>query len=367
MQSCIIIGDWRNMKKNLKRIKKPEETYTFIDLFAGIGGFRTALIKNGGSCVFSSEWDKNSQKTYFDNYNEKPKGDITKINAAEIPKHDVLCAGFPCQAFSVSGKRLGFDDTRGTLFREIARIAKHHQPKVLFLENVKNLLRHDNGNTIKVILNTLEEIGYTPFVKMLRSSDFNVPQARERIYIVCFRNDLGITEFNYPEPVNETKVVKDILEKEPVDTSFYIERDDIDMYGIDKKIADPRRPSQVGKINKGGQGERIYSIDAAGATLSAYGGGAAAKTGAYLIAGKVRKLTPRECARMQGYTDDFILPDKKNIAYKQFGDSVSVPVLEAVMERILVSCPSLCSTSVKNKNSKKDTISKLSLENNYAK
>ncbi len=341
---------------------------TFIDLFAGIGGFRTALMKNGGTCVFSSEWDKNSQKTYFDNYNEMPEGDITKIDAKDIPKHDVICAGFPCQAFSVSGKRLGFDDTRGTLFRDVARIAKHHQPKVLFLENVKNLLRHDGGNTITVILNTLEEIGYTPFVKMLKSSDFNVPQARERIYIVCFRKDLGITEFDYPEPVANTKVVKDILENEPVDPTLYINRNDIDMYGIGKIITDPRKPLQIGKINKGGQGERIYSIDAAGVTLSAYGGGAAAKTGAYLIDGKVRKLTPRECARMQGYSDKFKLPEKKNIAFKQFGDSVSVPVLEAIMERIIVTCPALLSSkSIVLEPKEKDNINQLSLVSNYAK
>lgn len=356
------------MQKNLTNKKKNNDAYTFIDLFAGIGGFRTALTRNGGTCVFSSEWDKNSQKSYFDNYNEMPEGDITKIDAKDIPKHDIICAGFPCQAFSVSGKRLGFDDTRGTLFRDVARIAKHHQPKVLFLENVKNLLRHDGGNTITVILNTLEEIGYTPFVKMLKSSDFNVPQARERIYIVCFRKDLGITEFDYPEPVANTKVVKDILEKEPVDSSLYINRNDIDMYGISKKIIDPRKPLQIGKINKGGQGERIYSIDAAGATLSAYGGGAAAKTGAYFIDGKVRKLTPRECARMQGYSDEFILPDKKNTAFKQFGDSVSVPVLEAIMERIIITCPALLSSKSKViVQVGKENINQLSLDSSYAK
>lgn len=355
------------MKNNFTKKKKYKNAYTFIDLFAGIGGFRTALTKNGGICVFSSEWDKNSQQTYFDNYNEKPDGDITKIDAKDIPKHDVICAGFPCQAFSVSGKRLGFDDTRGTLFRDIARIAKYHQPKVLFLENVKNLLRHDDGNTITVILNTLQEIGYTPFVKMLKSSDYNVPQARERIYIICFRKDLGITEFDFPEPTASTRVVRDILEKEPVDSSLYINRSDIDLYGINKKVIDPRKPLQIGKINKGGQGERIYSIDSAGITLSAYGGGAASKTGAYLIDGKVRKLTPRECARMQGYSDEFKLPDKKNIAFKQFGDSVSVPVLEAIMERIIITCPALLDSNSKVSESvKKEYFNQLSLVNGYA-
>lgn len=349
-----------------KNISDRTATYTFIDLFAGIGGFRTALVENGGVCVFSSEWDKNSQKTYLDNYNELPSGDITKISETSIPKHDVLCAGFPCQAFSVSGKRLGFDDTRGTLFRDIARIAKYHQPKVLFLENVKNLLRHDNGNTIAVITNTLKEIGYTPFIKMLRSSDFGVPQARERVYIVCFRNDLGIKEFSFPDTQSKHKIVQDILEKEPVDESLYIVRDDIDLYGLDKKVIDPRKPLQLGRINKGGQGERIYSVEAAGVTLSAYGGGAAAKTGAYYINGKIRKLTPRECARMQGYSDDFIIPLNKNLAFKQFGDSVSVPVINTIMKNILNYCPSLCESAVNEDDIAVDKYRQLSISEIYA-
>ncbi len=310
-------------------------SFRFIDLFAGIGGFRLALEDFHGECVFSSEWDKNSQATYLSNFHDLPMGDITQIAESDIPAHDVLCAGFPCQAFSISGKMLGFDDTRGTLFRDVARIAKYHQPKVLFLENVKNLLKHDGGKTIEVILNTLKEIGYTPFLKILRSSDFNLPQARERVYIICFRNDLGITQFSFPEMIFENKVVRDILETEPVDPIYYIQRQDIFLNASNKIVKDPRRPLQVGKINKGGQGERIYSIDSAGITLSAYGGGAASKTGAYLVGDKIRKLTPRECARMQGFPESFILPTKRNIAYKQFGDSVSVPVLKMIFKNIL--------------------------------
>lgn len=314
--------------------------FSFIDLFAGIGGFRLALEKQGGVCVFSSEWDKNSQKTYSDNFGEIPHGDITKIKASTIPPHDVLCAGFPCQAFSISGKRLGFDDTRGTLFRDIARIAKFHKPRILFLENVKNILKHDNGNTIHVIKNTLEEIGYTPHIQMLRSSDFGVPQARERVYFIAFRNDLDIKNFKFPVGNSKVKVVKDILEENP-DKECYIVRNDIQINKKNPIIVDKRKPMQIGTINKGGQGERIYSVNAAGITLSAYGGGAASKTGAYQVNGKIRKLTPRECARMQGFPEKFVLPTKRNIAYKQFGDSVSVPVLENVFNSVLKAYPQL--------------------------
>lgn len=313
-------------------------TFTFIDLFAGIGGFRIALEKLEGTCVFSSEWDKDSKKVYEDNFGELPYGDITKIKEKEIPSHDVLCAGFPCQSFSISGKRLGFNDTRGTLFFDVARIIKYHQPKVLFLENVKNLTKHDNGKTLLVILNALKELGYIVFHKVLRSSDYGMPQARERIYIVGFRKDLDVQHFEFPLPADETRIVKGILEPESVVGNIYINRKDINIYGFEKNVIDPRRPLQIGIINKGGQGERIYSIYAAGITLSAYGGGAASKTGAYFVNNKIRKLTTRECARMQGFPESFILFQNRNIAYKQFGDSVSIPVLEAIFKNVLKSC-----------------------------
>lgn len=322
--------------------KNKQKTFSFIDLFAGIGGFRLALKDSGGACVFSSEWDKNSQETYLKNFGELPHGDITQIKEKEIPEHDVLCAGFPCQAFSISGKMLGFKDIRGTLFFDIARIAKHHKPDVLFLENVKNLVKHDEGKTFKAITNVLEEIGYNPFFKVLKSSNFGVPQARERIYIVAFRKDLNIKEFNFPESTGEIKIVKDILEKkEFVPQQCYISRPDIKVYGDEKKVIDATRPLQIGTINSGGQGERIYSPYASGITLSAYGGGAASKTGAYMVDGKIRKLTARECARMQGFPEDFKIPENRNIAYKQFGDSVSVPVLRLIFAEIIKQYPDL--------------------------
>jgi len=326
----------------MSKQKLDKKTFSFIDLFAGVGGFRLALEDFGGTCVFSSEWDENSQDVYLKNFGELPHGDITKIKEKEIPEHDILCAGFPCQAFSISGKRLGFKDIRGTLFFEIARIAKYHKPDILFLENVKNFAKHDNGNTLNVVFNIINDIGYKPFYKILKSSDYGLPQARERIYIIAFKKDLGIENFDFPEQVNKIKIVSDILENEQiVPKECYINRTDIKIYGNEKKVIDPRRPLQIGKINNGGQGERIYSTYASGITLSAYGGGAASKTGAYLVNGKVRKLTPRECARMQGFPETFVLPENRNIAYKQFGDSVSVPVLKAIFTKIVEKYPEL--------------------------
>jgi DNA (cytosine-5)-methyltransferase 1 len=311
--------------------------FKFIDLFAGIGGFHIALSNLGGKCVFASEWDKDAQNTYFSNFGLLPHGDITKINEADIPPHDVLTAGFPCQAFSISGKQRGFNDTRGTLFFDVARIVKLHRPSVVFLENVKNFERHDFGNTLKVVKSTMTELGYNVFHKVLKSSYYGVPQARERIYIICLRDDLKLSGlFEYPAPLLDSPPprVMDILEKS-TSKEFLIERDDIEIYRDPKNIKCEYSPFQIGKLNKGGQGERIYSVHSPGITLSAYGGGAAAKTGAYLVGKKVRKLTPKECLRMQGFPSDFKLPESKNVCYRLLGNSVSVPVISAILAEIL--------------------------------
>lgn len=304
---------------------------TFIDLFAGIGGFHYALSSYGAECLYASEWDKPAQETYFANFGIMPSGDITKISAEEIPPHDILCGGFPCQAFSVSGKRLGFDDTRGTLFFDIARIVKHHNPKVVFMENVKNLMQHDKGRTFKVVHGTMEELGYTMFSKVLNSGDFGVPQHRERIYMVCFRNDiLQGHSFTFPCG-KEVSALKYLLEKTPKDAKV-INRKDIQIY---KEVSNneelPNRPIQIGIVNKGGQGERIYDPIGHAITLSAYGGGAGAKTGLYLVNGIVRKLSSRECARLQGFPDDFIIHPNLQQAYKQFGNSVTINVLQHIV------------------------------------
>ena len=316
----------------MKKESDSDFNLRFIDLFAGIGGFRIALENHGAECVFSSEWDKEAQITYRENFGETPDGDITKIKESEIPKHDILCAGFPCQAFSISGKQRGFNDARGTLFFEIARIAKYHQPKVLFLENVKNLAKHYYGNTLKTILRILDELGYDTYYDILTASDYGVPQARERIYIVAFRKDLGVKYFYFPKRTYQKIFLKDILENSDKTADCIIDRKDLKFWKRDETPS--LNPIQIGQINNGGQGERIYSINGHAITLSAYGGGAAGKTGAYLVNGKVRRLSPRECARVQGFPEWFKIPVSKSQAYKQFGNSVSVPVIDLIYQQI---------------------------------
>lgn len=316
------------------------QNYSFIDLFAGIGGFHLALSSMGAECVFSSEWDKYAAETYYQNFKIKPNGDITKINEKDIPKHDILCGGFPCQAFSISGKQKGFEDTRGTLFFDIARIVNHHHPKVLFLENVKNLTKHDEGKTLKTIIKTLEELNYTIFTKVLNSSNFALPQNRERIYIIAFHNTLESQSFKFPSPANEPVCLENILENQPKNAKI-IERNDIEIYknytvssSLFSEIELLNKPIQIGKVNKGGQGERIYHPLGHAITLSAYGGGIGAKTGLYLVNGQIRKLSPRECARVQGFPDDFLINTIDSQAYKQFGNSVSVNVLQYILREI---------------------------------
>lgn len=313
---------------------------SFIDLFAGIGGFHQALSRFGAKCVFASEWDKNAAQTYSANYGIEPFGDITQIAEQDIPPHDILCGGFPCQAFSISGKQQGFNDTRGTLFFEIARIVAYHQPKVLFLENVKNFIKHDNGNTLKVVLNTLDELGYNVFYQVLNASHFGLPQNRERVYLVCFRKDLGIDSFQFPDGLSTPVALSDFLEESPQNVKI-VERDDmvlyknfepeIDLYG--QPIL-PNRPIQIGIVGKGGQGERIYHPTGHAITLSAYGGGVGSKTGLYHIDGKIRKLSPRECARIQGFPDSFKIISSQSQAYQQFGNSVAINVLVAILHNI---------------------------------
>lgn len=313
---------------------------SFIDLFAGIGGFHQALSRFGAKCVFASEWDKNAAQTYSANYGIEPFGDITQIAEQDIPPHDILCGGFPCQAFSISGKQQGFNDTRGTLFFEIARIVAYHQPKVLFLENVKNFIKHDHGNTLKVVLNTLDELGYNVFYQVLNASHFGLPQNRERVYLVCFRKDLRIDSFQFPDGLSTPVALSDFLEESPQNVKI-VERDDmvlyknfepeIDLYG--QPIL-PNRPIQIGIVGKGGQGERIYHPTGHAITLSAYGGGVGSKTGLYHIDGKIRKLSPRECARIQGFPDSFKIISSQSQAYQQFGNSVAINVLVAILHNI---------------------------------
>jgi DNA (cytosine-5)-methyltransferase 1 len=311
----------------------------FIDLFSGIGGFHLALKNTNSECVFASEWDRNCQEIYEKNFNIRPCGDITKIDTKDIPSHDLLCAGFPCQAFSISGKRLGFNETRGTLFFDVARIVKFHKPKVVFLENVKNFLKHDNGKTIQVVTSTLENLNYDVFYSLLNSSNYGIPQSRERIYIVAFRRDLNIKEFSFPKPINKPVSLIDFLLPDKLTKELVIKRKDIFLEKnkkIQKDMFDsyPQKAFRVGHINKGGQGERIYSPLGHSIALTAYGGGIGSKTGLYLINKKIRKLAPRECARIFGFPDSFQIHEKKSVCYSQFGNSVVVNVIKLIVEKI---------------------------------
>lgn len=307
---------------------------TFIDLFAGLGGFRLALESLGAKCVYSNEWDDPVRQVYANNFGNIPEGDITKVDENSIPAHDILCAGFPCQPFSISGKQKGFEDSRGTLFFDVARIVKVKRPKVIFMENVKNFATHNGGQTLKVVKNTIEELGYSFHQKVLNAVDYGIPQKRERIYMICFRNDLNINSFSFPKSFALKRHVEDfLLADETMLEELYVDRPDTYFNGVeDTKYSN--KSIRLGIVNKGGQGERIYSTKGIAITLSASGGGAFAKTGGYLINGRTRKLHPRECARIMGFPDSYKICENKSQAYKQFGNSVVIDVLQLIAMEI---------------------------------
>lgn len=325
---------------NKQEVHHNLKAYKFIDLFAGIGGFHLAMNSFQASCVFASEWDRSAAKVYEENFGLKPFGDITQINESEIPAHDIICGGFPCQAFSISGKQKGFEDTRGTLFFDILRIVKYHQPKILFLENVKNLAKHDKGRTLEVIVSSLNNLGYHVFHKVLNASDYGLPQNRERIFIVCFRKNLKIANFSFPKATRQKVSLNDVLEecaeaKVITRTDVSIKKKFVPQVNLFGDLDLPNRPIQIGIVNKGGQGERIYSPYGHACTLSAYGGGAGSKTGIYMINDVLRKLSTRECARVQGFPDSFIIDKNQSQAYKQFGNSVAVNVLKEIIKEVI--------------------------------
>lgn len=310
--------------------KEGEGKFRFIDLFAGIGGIRIPFQELGGKCVFSSEWDKFAQKTYRVNFGEEPQGDITKIEAKDIPDFDVLLGGFPCQPFSQAGLKKGFSDTRGTLFFEIERILKEKRPKAFLLENVKQLKGHDKGRTLRVILEHLDALNYYVKYEILRAGDFGVPQNRERIYIVGLDKDYfdlpDDYEFMFPEPTYEKTRLGDILEKN-VDDKYTIS---------DSLWEGHQRRKKEHKEKGNGFGYSLFNSESEYAnTISAryY------KDGSEILIeqeGKnPRKLTPRECARLQGFPEQFIIPVSDTQAYKQFGNSVAVPVIRAVAEKLV--------------------------------
>ncbi len=307
----------------------------FADLFCGIGGFRLALESRGHQCVFSSDWDPHAQIVYRKNYDDTPHGDVTMLKESDVPGHDLLCGGFPCQPFSISGNQRGFDDARGTLLHEILRIAGYHKPAVLLLENVRNYLTHDEGRTLSKTVDLLERAGYEVHYQTLNSSAFGVPQKRERLFFACFRRDLRVHEFAFPEGENEDVALEDVLlpEDDPRLDELVIRREDLRLRH-DLPVERGNRPLRVGTVGKGGQGERVYSVRGHAVTLSAFGGGVGAKTGMYLVGERVRRLHPEECRRVMGFPDGFVLHEKLNVCYKQFGNSVVVPVVEAMIDRI---------------------------------
>lgn len=320
-------------------------TFKFIDLFAGIGGFRLAMQNLGGKCVFTSEWDKDAQKTYRANFGEIPFGDITNTQVKNyIPDElDVLCAGFPCQAFSIAGKRGGFDDTRGTLFFDVAEIIKKHKPKAIFLENVKGLRSHDKGKTLATILNVLRnDLNYfVPEPQIVNAKDFGVPQNRERIYIVGFRNDTGVKDFEYPKPTNKKVKFTNIKEKEVPPTKYYLSTQYVQTL-VNHKARHEGKGNGFGyaiipddgisnAIVVGGMGrERNLVLDhrITDFTPTTHIKGIVNREG-------IRKMTPREWARLQGFPDEFLIPVADASAYKQFGNSVAVPAIQATGNEIL--------------------------------
>jgi len=318
-----------------KQYKTALSDFRFIDLFCGIGGFHLALKSFGAKCVFASDIDSESRKIYNTNFKLDPEGDIKTIENKDIPKHEILCGGFPCQAFSISGTQAGFSDEKtGKLFFEIIRIAKHHKPKVILLENVANLNSHNEGETIKTIIASLEKIGYRVYKQVLSAVDYNVPQCRKRLYIVAFRKDLNTKEFSFPEKITLKRKLENILEDSSAEhiKNYIIDRDYTIRPGHQTLEETSKNPYiRIGEIGLGRQGERIYSIKGCAATLSSTGGGLGGRTGIYLINDKIRKLTPRECARLMGFPNTFQVAETANQAYQQFGNSIVVDVVQRII------------------------------------
>ncbi|MBR2507763.1 MAG: DNA cytosine methyltransferase [Bacilli bacterium] len=301
-----------------------KHNFTFIDLFAGIGGIRLGFEHVGGTCVFSSEWDADAQKTYEANFNEKPAGDITKIDPKDIPDHDILLAGFPCQPFSIIGAKQGFEhETQGTLFFNIEAILKEKHPRAFMLENVRNLTAHDNGRTFKVIISHLEALGYTVYYKVLNALRFGVPQKRERIIIVGFRDNL---DFKYPEGSDKIVTIDKILEPEDeVDKKLYVRPEIRDR----RNAAMKEKPDYV-----------FISHENVAGTITPHRYSCALRAGAsanYLLINNERRPSGRELLRIQGFPEWFKIVVSYSAIRKQTGNSVAVPMIKAVAEQMMIS------------------------------
>lgn len=300
-----------------------EGVFTFIDLFAGIGGTRLGFERAGGRCVFTSEWDKDSQKTYVANFGDMPAGDITKIDAKDIPSFDVLIAGFPCQPFSMIGKREGFKHkTQGTLFYDIVRILEAKSPKAFLLENVKGLTHHDKGNTFKTILETLDELGYYVYSEILDAADFGLPQVRKRIYIVGFRKNLfnEKPDFKHPKGFPNEIFINQFLEEGITDRSIseHLQKG----YMFKKNDGHPQIVDKNSKIKTKTLVASYHKIQRITGTFVKDG-----PTG-------LRLLTEKECKAIMGFPEDFKIPVSRTQMFRQFGNSVAVPVVEAVAKEM---------------------------------
>ncbi len=308
--------------------------FKMIDLFSGIGGFhRAAEQTNQIETIFASDIDPFTTIVYKDNYKIDSLCDITKKSEKEIPRHDIICAGFPCQAFSIAGKREGFEDTRGTLFFDVARIIKEHNPKVVFLENVKGLLNHDKGNTFITILNTLNELGYECYHQVLNTCKHgNIPQNRERIYIVAFRQDLNIKSFEFPEEIELENKFSDFIKRNKKQPDKYYYNNRYVMYDQIK--------NEINSVDTAYQWRRKYvraNKNNVSPTLTANMGTGGHNVPLIRDDFGIRKLTPRECLKLQGFGEDFILNESLSDAriYKMAGNSVSVPVINRIFQNIL--------------------------------
>lgn len=313
--------------------------FKFIDLFCGVGGFRIALESVGGKCVFSSDIDENCRKIYFKNFGDYPEGDIQRINEADIPDHDILCAGFPCQPFSISGRQKGFEDTRGTLFFEIMRIIREKRPTVVFLENVKHLYYHDSRNTLKVILHSLEAAGYTVSYKICNASDYSLPQNRERIILIGSRNG---KEFDFEAVETEkSKPLKCFLEEKGKfeflhpDEYVLLEKTTRQKSGLIFAGYRKKNIRQKGALKRNlhqsrthRQPNRIYSVEGYHPTLTSQ-----ETSGRFFILlsdNTVRKMTLKECWRIMGFPEGFKNPCSKTVQYKQLGNSVCIPMIASI-------------------------------------
>lgn len=312
-------------REELPRKPNKHKKYKFIDLFAGIGGIRLGFESIDAECVFSSEWDEKAAKTYYANFGEMPAGDITKIKASDIPDFDILLGGFPCQPFSIIGKKAGFKhETQGTLFFDIERILKEKKPKAFMLENVRNLTAHDGGRTFKIIISHLEALGYTVYYKILNALDYGAPQKRERIIIVGFSQNVP---FAFPEPVAESnrKYIKDIVEKN-VDQRYYVRKEIYQKRQaklLEKNKTEPPRPYITHENVSGSVTPHEFSC--------ALRAGASAN---YILINNERRPTERELLRIQGFPDWFKIVVPYGSIKKQTGNAVAVPMIEAVAKQV---------------------------------